>query len=551
MRKIRILIANDASNLGTGYGVYGKELLTRLHNTGKYEIAELACYVSMDNIEKLNNTVPWKVYPNAPSNQEESKDKYGAVPYNAFGAWRFDPVCLHFKPDIVIDVRDYWMYAYQETSPCRPYFKWVVMPTVDSAPQKDEWLQTFAGMDLVVPYTDWAKDTLEKQCQNALNIFPEIANAGVDLATFKPAEDKKALQQEMFGEDVEITGCVMRNQKRKLFPNVLKAYRAYLNKLLENGETEKYKKSYLYLHTSYPESGGWDLGQLLIEHDMLDKTYFTNMCLQCRSVAINKFHHHPAKCSNCNNWSLLMPNAGNSIDTEHLASIYQFFDFFLQVAICEGFGMPQVEAAACGVPIASVDYSAMTEIVRKLHGYPIPVQTLFRELETGADRAYPDDEELTNIIYHYFHLSEKDQKKKSEMTRQLCEKYYSWDLVADVWDRALSSINIEDKEPWDCDKRPVNTGLKVPPGLGCRELVEFVVNEIILEPALLKTSPIQKLISDYEAGWSQGKTGMTPVKTQDVIKQLEVLLRRKEGFENVRTDPSPPLFGEKYLNVNK
>jgi hypothetical protein len=39
--KKRIFIANDASILDTGYGVYGKEIISRIHNSDKYTVAEL------------------------------------------------------------------------------------------------------------------------------------------------------------------------------------------------------------------------------------------------------------------------------------------------------------------------------------------------------------------------------------------------------------------------------------------------------------------------------------------------------------------------------
>ena len=90
-KKIKILIANDSSILGTGYGVYAKELLTRLHKKGDYDIAELACYVNCKNTEIQN--IPWKVYPNAPDdpNSDESKH-YNSKPVNQFGLWRFNKV---------------------------------------------------------------------------------------------------------------------------------------------------------------------------------------------------------------------------------------------------------------------------------------------------------------------------------------------------------------------------------------------------------------------------------------------------------------------------
>ncbi|HCI69502.1 MAG TPA: hypothetical protein DHV30_02420, partial [Balneola sp.] len=63
-RKLRILWCGEASFLHTGYAVYAKEVLTRLYNTGKYKIAEMACYASHDNPNI--NQAPWRVYPTMP-----------------------------------------------------------------------------------------------------------------------------------------------------------------------------------------------------------------------------------------------------------------------------------------------------------------------------------------------------------------------------------------------------------------------------------------------------------------------------------------------------
>lgn len=549
MRKTRILIANDCSLLGTGYGVYGKELLTRLNNTGKYEIAEIACYSSTDN--PAHQDIPWKVYPNVPSTQDpkELHDKYAMSAAHAFGSWRFNQSILHFKPDIVFDIRDYWMYAYQEISPFRKFFKWVVMPTVDSAPQKPEWLNTFANMDLVVPYTQWAKTTLQNQCQDSINLFSEIANAGVDLDMFVPPKNKKEIQKEIFGKELSLTGVVMRNQKRKLFPDLFAAYRGYLDRLLAEGKTELYDKSYLYLHTSYPESTGWNIPGLLVEHNLINKTYVTSICRNCKAVYPTKFHESLCKCDRCNTVACVIPCATNPAPTEALAAIYQTFDLFLQVAICEGFGMPQVEAAACGVPVASVDYSAMSEIVRNLKGYPIPVQRLYREMETGANRAYPDIESMINIIYnHHVNLTDEQKERMSSETRSLCSKYYSWDSVAAVWDRAFDSVDISTNLAWDSPPRLTDSSSPVPSGLGAVEFIEYIIAEIIKEPYLLNTAPIREIIKDFTNGYALQRQKVQNIKPDMVVKQLEEFLNAKKIYESLRQNPDK-LFEEPYLNA--
>jgi glycosyltransferase involved in cell wall biosynthesis len=532
--KKRIFIANDAHFLGTGYGVYGKELLSRLHKTGKYEIAELCCYATTEQLS-IKDKVPWKTYANVPSTQEELR-LYRDSTANAFGAWGFEQSLIDFQPDIVIDIRDYWMYAYQEISPLRPFFKWIVMPTVDSAPQNPDWLNTFANFDLTIPYTEWATKTLEKQCKNSINLFDKIANAGVDLELFTPlySEDKKQHQKEFFGREVEITGCVMRNQKRKLFPNVLSSYRKYLDKLLEEGRTEQYDKSFLYLHTTYPETSGWNIPKLLLEHNMLHKTYFTEICMTCNKVSITKFHEKQEICKFCGDTSCILPSAHKSVTTEDLIKIYQCFDLFLQVAICEGFGMPQVEAASCGVPIASVDYSAMSEIVRNLEGYPIPVKTLFREMETGADRAYPDNEALTRIIDSYFSLSQEEHIQKQKNTRELCEKYYSWDQVAKVWEEAIDSVDITTNMSWQEPEREIDLSIQVPKNLTAWEFVSFIILNIVKDPHLLKNSTILNLVKDLSNGYAAAGKGITKVDHKTVVNSLQNYIAKKKKVEEER-----------------
>ena len=129
------------------------------------------------------------------------------------------------------DVRDYWMYSYQETSPFKKHFNWIIMPTVDSAPQRPEWLYTFANADVVVPYTDWARKVLSSSCGSHINLFPKIANAGINPNEFFPLENKIQHKSTFFGPNKNIIGVVMRNQKRKLFADLFEIFRTYLDKL--------------------------------------------------------------------------------------------------------------------------------------------------------------------------------------------------------------------------------------------------------------------------------------------------------------------------------
>jgi glycosyltransferase involved in cell wall biosynthesis len=536
-RKKRILICNDSSFLATGYGVYGKEILSRLHKSGNYEVAELGCYASVG--DSRINRVPWRFYPNSVTRDDPRYNEYIKNNSNQFGLWRFGKCVLDFKPDIVFDVRDYWMYSYQEISPLRKFFNWVIMPTVDSAPQKIEWLYTFANADIVVPYTEWAKKILLDGCGDKVNLFPKIANAGVNIHEFLPLHDlkiKKIKHAYFNNPNAIVVGSVMRNQKRKLISDCLLAFKKYLNKLLENNKLDVYNNSILYLHTTYPEEMGWDLPSLLLEHGVADKTYFSYVCQKCKENFPNKFSGPLGYCPKCDNISSAFASPSNPLDNSQLCYLYNTFDLYLQYAICEGFGMPQIEAASCGVPIASVDYSAMTEVVKNLDGFAIPVDRIFRENDTNADRAYPDINKTADIFYNYivnYSIEEKNNKKIK--TRELCCKQYTWDQVYNVWDECFQNVDTSNKLPWD---HPImETGHAneyVTKGLKKYDFVKYICDHIIKDKDIINTGYVQSLLRDFNhIIVSKGVSTITK-EHKEIVDVLEIYLKNKMFYEKIR-----------------
>jgi glycosyltransferase involved in cell wall biosynthesis len=51
------------------------------------------------------------------------------------------------------------------------------------------------------------------------------------------------------------------------------------------------------------------------------------------------------------------------LTNEELLSLYNIVDCYVSTSLNEGFGMPQLEAIACGVPVVTADNSAMREVV--------------------------------------------------------------------------------------------------------------------------------------------------------------------------------------------
>src|SRR6185312_14484588 len=90
------------------------------------------------------------------------------------------------------------------------------------------------------------------------------------------------------------------------------------------------------------------------------------------------------------------------VSREVLAAVINTFDAYVQYSVCEGFGMPMVEAAACQIPVFAVDYSAMSDVVRKVKGFPVRVERFFRDRDTGARRALPDNGDLVEGLVKFF-----------------------------------------------------------------------------------------------------------------------------------------------------
>tara|TARA_A100001201_G_scaffold142700_1_gene141642 strand:- start:5739 stop:7391 length:1653 start_codon:yes stop_codon:yes gene_type:complete len=455
MTKRKILMSNEASYLFSGYSKYGREVLSRLHNTNKYEIAEFATYASID--DKRGLSVPWLLYPNVPAQNDAAERKiYNSSALNQFGKWRFDRVLLDFKPDIVWDIRDFWMMGYQYNSPLRDYYNWTIMPTVDSAPQQAEWIHVYSTADDVFTYSDWAIDVLKQQGSGMVNTH-KSAPPGVDHEVFKPVPNKAKHKEQcgLFGT-AKIIGTVMRNQKRKLFPDLFIAFRKYLNKCKELGKDELAKNTYFYMHTSYPDVG-YNIPAMLKEQGLGNKVLFTYFC-KVTGKWFPSFYQGPNAYSPFSGKiTAVLPNVVNGLSEEALANIMGLFDVYVQYAICEGFGMPQVEAASCGVPVMSVDYSAMSDVVRKLKGYPIKVKKLFREMETDAYRANPDNDDLCENLISFFSKPESVRLRKGFETRKALLEHYTWDKTAKIWEEHFDSLQLKGLQgKWDSPPRMVN-----------------------------------------------------------------------------------------------
>jgi hypothetical protein len=99
------------------------------------------------------------------------------------------------------------------------------MPTVDSAPQQEDWIDTFLSADALFSYSDWGGEVIKRQSNNKIN-YIGTTSPGVNLDIFR-IKDKTTIRDKYnIDKNAIIIGSVMRNQKRKLIPELFVSFRS-------------------------------------------------------------------------------------------------------------------------------------------------------------------------------------------------------------------------------------------------------------------------------------------------------------------------------------
>lgn len=489
-------------------------------NVRKYTGVVLNLEVKKDNSYTINNIIchnsyahqsdprvydfiknRWKFYgvmPETPEEQRKFNDPANQSPrcpgQNTwqFGHGIFDRVCAEFKPDVVCDIRDNWMITWLLDSQFirEKYTKLIFMPTVDSHPQKEEWINDYRNVNLCLSYSDFGIDTLMRY--GGIKLYNKPMRPGVELDLFKPM-DQIELKKDWLGckDDVKVITCCMRNQSRKLFPDAIDAF-AILKERYKG--TPVVDKSVLVLHSSWPDNpysydyprhiermhNGWH-GLQYYSKNVKNSVFNSFMCHDCGHVflswAIN-LYNKPVEnrgrgpkiyinCQKCGKKTATTPDTSTGYTREQLARLYAMSDIFLQVSIAEGCSIPIQEAKACGTMCLVTDYSAMSEKGRfpseYMHlrnvkpedytvnrgGDVIPVGRYYYEPETSCRRAHPDVNVMADLMYKYL-IDDELRIKMGEEARQCAIDNYDWDKTAKEWEYILDNIKIRDRsEVWD------------------------------------------------------------------------------------------------------
>lgn len=486
--KKRILVVGESSFVSTGFATYQLELLKHLHSTGKYDLAELGCQAQPDDPRQFST--PWKYFNNAPKNNEENERFNGDAQFK-YCKFRFNHVCKTFRPHIVIDVRDPYMTGFLIESAFRPRYKLCFMPPIDGEPQEEIWVALYKNADKIVTYTDYGSKVLAYYGVQTHAVAPPGADSIYRMTT-----DKKLHKSNVnLDPDSFIVGTLMRNQPRKLYPDLMHSFARFLEKAPKSLS----EKSYLYLHCADPDIG-WNIGELAVEYGITARTLITYHCQIC-GISFPSVYSGPlCYCRACKNNSARTVNSLAGVSRKDLCNIFNLLDVYVQYSTCEGFGMPQVEANACGVPLISVDHSAMGEVCYNVGGDLIPNLRPWKEHGSGRILANPDNDKLVETLIRLGSEPECVRMNMGSKQQQISKKLYSYEQSMKRWEKVIDDIEVEDSwaEPFNMPS-PAQT---IPSGLNPQDFVDWGLVNVSRRPELAGTYYSRRMSHDLVKGKS-------------------------------------------------
>jgi glycosyltransferase involved in cell wall biosynthesis len=312
-----VSVFSNSPGQPTGYGQATEALVNLLKRDGA-DVAALSNY----GHEGINTTY---------------QTKYGEIPIYSRGseAYSNDVAPAHHKhwkalnakqPDLMITLYDVWVLNNKGYASI-PIASWTPIDHNPVPPGVLQWLKK----DNVTPLA-MSKFGLDQI--NKVGVECHYVPHSIDTKVFKPTDTIGEMSgQEFMGfeDDRFIVGMNAANKAsgiihRKAFGENMMAFAMLCR---------KYPDAILYLHTDASSPHGWNL------------------------MALGQMLGIPV-----DNMAFPDPLAYRyGMSQEMLAGIYSQMDVLLATSYGEGFGVPTVEAQACGVPVIVSNFAASPELV--------------------------------------------------------------------------------------------------------------------------------------------------------------------------------------------
>lgn len=305
---MRIIWSSNAPWINSGYGVQTRHIVPRLASAG-HDMALIA-WSGLEGAKINLNGIP--VYP-----------KGGAL----YGQDVLGIHSLHHQADISITLIDAWVY---NASQIPAGVRWVPYFPIDSEPVSPRIVDAVRGAYERIVFSRFACDQMEQAGLSYL-----YAPHMVDTNVYAPGDQRAARQRLNLPDGAHVTGVVAANKgvpSRKSWPQLLEAWVRFAC---------EHDDAVLYLHTM---PGGDDGGSVNLMSLLASLSKRYQVDLSRRVVWIDAYSN-----------AIGLPD-------DFMADVYRSMDVLLSPSMGEGFGVPILEAQACGTPVITGDWTAMPEI---------------------------------------------------------------------------------------------------------------------------------------------------------------------------------------------
>ncbi len=273
-----------------------------------------------------------------------------------FDRYGGDIVSSHAKAcgaDIVITLYDAWVFDPRNMAKV----KWCPWAPVDHDPLPDRIKLVLEMSWQPIAYSKFGE---RKMKEAGLN--PRYVPHGIDTDEFAPQDRKQARAALGIEDDIEFVALMVTANKgkpsRKSIAECLWAWRTFLT---------RHPKSLLYMHTHIgPEMGGIAIKILL-----------TKLGIEPGRVMLADPYQNTVGYSNA-----------------FMANAYSAADVLLNPSRGEGFGLPIVEAQACGCPVIVNNWTSMPELC--FSGWIVEGQPEYTPMQSW--QSTPDIEDIEDKL---------------------------------------------------------------------------------------------------------------------------------------------------------
>lgn len=384
---MRLLIVSD-SGVPSGYGRIADELGLRLHERG-VQIHQISLLYDGLLRPMYDGRIPLPYHVASVAGHPEWPQMTMAI-------------AQAMRPDAVLVIQD--MPYVQQVRDLPLDWSAIVfgaITPIDGVPIHPAWVETLKKADLA-----WSISAFGAAAMRDAGIEAHLCRPGIDPNFFfrrSDAERKTLRARAGLAEDAFILGSCAQNQGRKLWPQMLEAFFRF---------AKDKPASRFIANTEAISPIGWDLIQLCVQRG----------------------------------WDRSKILFRQDLAAFTIAERYNLMDAHMVLASREGFGLPLIEAQACGAVSIAMDYCSGTEICGDGKGVLIP-PIAFRGISTwgGAEDCYPNMEALASALQHLFDHPEECQaiaKRGMEHARG-----YVWvDAVDSVYSRLSRAVETRQKQ---------------------------------------------------------------------------------------------------------